>query len=285
MKRTNLLRKNNARAYLNYLKAIGVPFEMICSNYTVFFKADGIEKKFVSSLQSNRTFACFAKLKSQLKDKPVPEIDKEKLRYFIHDFRRDEYIENVVNIDLKSAYATILYMDGYINRETFDYISKGTKQERLVSVGMLASKKQHFNFDAGKITGPPDEIISPFSNFFYYAVKRTAEIMDVLKTICGNDYLFTWVDGIYFRPNEKVQKECEDYIKSLKYDYSTDVLRDFNIKILSKKIAVKFYKFDKKDQVWKLKPFDLPLLNSEFKRLIVEAILSKHKQPKKCKRS
>jgi hypothetical protein len=280
MRRTNLLRKNNARAYLNYLKAIGVPFEMICSNYTVLFQADGIEKKFVSSLQSNRTFACFAKLKSNLKDKPIPDIDTEKLKYFSHDFQRDDFIGDVLNIDLKSAYATILYRDGYITRDTFEYISAGTKQERLVSVGMLASKKQHFKFDGGRIVGTPDEIISPFSNFFFYAVKRTSEIMDELRILCGNNYLFTWVDGIYFMPDFKARTACEDYLKSLQFAHTTEWLKDFKVKIGAKKISIDFYKMNK-DGEWLRKPFDLPHANSAFKRLIVEAVLSKHKQPKK----
>jgi hypothetical protein len=280
MKRTNLMRKNNARAYLKYLKAIGVPFAMVCSNYTTLFEADGIEKKFVSSMQNNRTFACFAKLKSDLKNKPVPEIDMEKLKYFSHDFKDDDFVGDVLNIDLKSAYATILHRDGYISGETYKYICAGSKQERLVSVGMLASKKQCFDFDAGRITGPPEEIISPYSNFFYHAVKRTSEIMDTLKMLCGNHYLFTWVDGIYFRPDFKARKACEEYLKELKFEHSCDWLKEFKVTIRPKKISVSFYKMNKEGE-WKRKPFDLPHVNSEFKRLIVEAILSKHKQPKK----
>lgn len=276
MKRTNLLRGSNARAYLKYLKTIGIPFEMICSNYTVLFKAEGLEKKFVHSMQNNRAFACFAKLKKDLKSKPVPEINKNELSYFVHDFRCDCFVGNVTNIDLKSAYATVLHRDGYISTDTFNYICAGTKQERLVSVGMLASKKQHFKFDGGYITGSPDEIISEFSNFFYYAVRRTSEIMADLKALCGNDYLFTWVDGIYFRPNPEVTKACQEYIKSIGFESTTETLREFNVRITPKQVTVDFLKFTK--GAWKPKPFNLPLPNSEFKRLIVDAILSKRKK-------
>ncbi len=260
---------------MNYLKAIGVPFEMISSNYTVLFKSDFLEKKFVHSMQSNRAFACFAKLKSDLKKKPVPEIDMNEISYFVHDFRKDEYIGDVINIDLKSAYATVLYRDGFISAKTFEYICAGTKQERLTSVGMLASKKQHFTFDGGNITGVK-EIISPYSNFFFYCVKRTAEIMSELKAIAGNSYLFCWVDGIYIRPDIRAMEQIEQYIESIQHRSSTDWLREFTVKVNPKFVNVDFSKIYKGE--WVNKPFNLPHANNEFKRLMVDAILSrKHK--------
>jgi hypothetical protein len=278
MKRTNLLRGNNARAMMNYLKSIGIPFEMQCSNYTVLFKADGLEKKYVHSMQSGRAFGCFAKLQKDVKNKPVPEIDMESLSYFVHDFKESVYVGDVFNIDLKSAYATILYLDGYITTDTYNYICAGTKQERLVSVGMLASKKQLFKFDGGYITSN-EEIISPFSNFFFYAVKRTSEIMAELKAICGQDYLFTWVDGIYLHPNKKTRDACIKYIQSIGMRHSFDELKDFEVKVDTKQVSVYFLKESKGK--WQPKPFNLPLPTSEFKRLAIDAILSRKRKSKK----
>jgi hypothetical protein len=262
---------------MNFLKSIEIPFEMFSSNYTVEFAAEGLSKKYVHSMQSNRAFACFAKLKSDLKNKPVPEIDMREIRYFIHDFKSNESIGDVINIDLKSAYATVLFRDGYISEHTYNYICKGTKQERLTSVGMLASKKQHFKFSGGKIICDPVEIVSPISNFFFYCVKRTGEIMEELKSIAGNDYLFTWVDGIYMRPNIPVMEECEKYIESIGHRYSTEWLRDFTVSVKPKFVNVHFLKMSKGE--WKPKPFNLPHADSEFKKLMVEAILTRKKDP------
>lgn len=273
MNKTALLRGNNARAYLKYLKAIGIPFEMVASNYTIQYKADGLDRKFVHSMQTNRAFACFAKLKKDLKDKPTPYIDMDRLSYFVHDFKHDTYVGDVINIDLKSAYATILYMDGYITRDTFKYLCNGNKQERLVSIGMLASKKQHFSFRMGEIVSH-DEVVSPFSNFFFYAVRRTSEIMGELSSICGNNYLFTWVDGLYCRPDKYMVMECDAYLRSLGFKSSIDSLRNFNVRVTKKKVTVDFEKYDKARKEWERKPFNLPLVNSEFKRLVIDAILS-----------
>lgn len=260
---------------MEYLKNTGIKFSMTASNYTASFDVPDskiLSAKFVHSMQSNRSFACFAKLKSDLKSKPVPEIDMREISYFIHDFKNDEYVGDVINIDLKSAYATVLYRDGYISQHTYNYICKGTKQERLTSVGMLASKKQYFEFDAGKIINE-QEIISEYSNYFFYCVKRTGEIMNELKEIAGNDYLFTWVDGIYFRPNLEAIEACEKYIADIGHKSTTEWLREFSVKINPKFVNVSFEKFSKGE--WKAKPFNLPHADSEFKRIIVDAILSR----------
>jgi len=50
----------------------------------------------------------------------------------------------IFNIDIKSAYATILKNDGLITQKTFDFINRLPKQERLTAVGMLAGKKNIF---------------------------------------------------------------------------------------------------------------------------------------------
>lgn len=230
--------------------------------------------KFVNTIQSKRVFAAFSKLRSNLKGKVPPDIDKESIRYFVHDFRESAYIGDVMNIDLKSAYATVLFRDGYINQDCYDYLCKSKKQERLASVGMLASRKQIFMFEDGRIIDS-DEYVSETSNFFFHAVKRTGEIMDELKLICGNRYLFTWVDGIYFLPDQETATRCEEYVKSVGFNSTTEPLRDFNVRVSRKKVDVGFLKFTKGK--WKPKPFNLPIHNTEFKQLMCAAILNKKK--------
>src|SRR6185436_4244864 len=117
--RISLLRGSNARAYIRFLKDAKIPFTMICSNYTIEIQAEGLDKKFIASMQSKRTFAAFSKLKSDVKTKPVPDINREQLHYFLHNFKESVFVGDVYNIDLKSAYATILHKDGFISKNCF----------------------------------------------------------------------------------------------------------------------------------------------------------------------
>lgn len=261
------MRANNARAHIAYLMATGLTFELSSSNYTTGIKCDAWKAKYVSTMQSNRTFACFAKLKKAVKEKPVPNVTNEDVKYFQHNFKRDIYIEQVTNIDIKSAYATILYNDGYIDKETYDYICASRKQERLASVGMLASRKNIFEFRKGKPVAERSDV-SLYSGFFFYAAKRTFEIMDELRQICNEDYLYTWVDGIYFLPNEKAQAECKKFLDSIGFKHTVDNLASFDVHLRPDLVRVTFLKDGKQ------KIFNLPSLNNEFKRVVIDSILS-----------
>lgn len=273
---TYLLRMGNARAYRNYLLDSGTPFQMTCSNYTIKVECEEEGKKFIATQQSKRTFAAFSKIKKDVKDKPVPDITSDELIYFEHDFRSPMYIERVINIDLKSAYATILFNDGFITKETFDYLKKASKDERLASVGMLASRKRIFNFDNGQPIGEVEEIVSKNAPFFFYAVKKTYAIMSELKRICGPSYYYTWVDGIYFEPgNSGVLSDCMEYLQSTDLLYSVDILTEFEVEIKKHKAVITFKK-DGKNKI-----FQLPTLPTEFKRLTLDAILLSNKKLKK----
>lgn len=288
-----LMRMGNARKHLDYMIHSMYPFYLTTSNYSMkietYYEAeDGtledylaeegrklfLDKKYIATDQSKRTFAAFAKLKSDLKEKKVPKIDPSELIYFQHDFKQSMYIEQVINIDLKSAYATILYNDGYISEETFRYLHSATKKERLASVGMLASRKRIFDFKKGEPVGDPEVHVSPNAGFFFHAVKRTYEIMSELKRICGEDYLFTWVDGIYFLPSWEKRVDCENYLSSVNIKFSTDTLTEFEVKVLANKCLVEFKKEGKR------KLFNLPSLSTEFKRISLEAIMRINKKQK-----
>lgn len=261
-----LMRMGNARAHIHYLIEIAANFLLTSSNYTTQIEMEEMKDKYVQNMQSNRTFACFAKLKSDMKEKQVPIIDPTQLIYFQHNFKKPVYIEKVTNIDLKSAYATILFNDGFITKETFDYICKSAKKERLASVGMLASRKKIFTFKTGSVIDE-QEIISEKSGFFFYAVQRTSEIMSEIQRIASKNYLYTWVDGIYFLPNKNVDFLCEHYLTENNFKYSVDQLSEFEVQFKYDNILVTFKKEGKR------KIFNLPVPTTEFKRIIMNAIL------------
>lgn len=272
--RISLMRNGNATDYIRYFQSLKLTFAVVSSNYTLAIESDFFKKKFVKTMQSNRVFAAFSKIKSNVKHFMPPAINRSRLVYFQHNLRKDSFNEVVYNIDLKSAYANILKSEGYITEETFKYLSKIGKQSRLAAIGMLASRKSTFYFNNGMATDDSTSI-SDTADFFFYAVQKTSEIMDTLRRICGQSYLFTWVDGIYFKPDDEVLKDCTEYLESIGFPNSFDALRDFKVKIDTNCTRVTFYKEDK------LKYFNLPHQTNDFKKTIVNSILSKQSKSKK----
>jgi hypothetical protein len=251
--------------FAEYLIEGGGSFEMQCSNYTLKVLGEGVNISFLTGAQPKRVFIAFAKLKSELKTKPVPDIDPDTLVYFSHNFTRNISFDEIVNIDLKSAYANIFFADGLISEDLFNYICSMGKQQRLACVGMLAAKKEIFSFKNGVPELMPPKI-SQFAPFFYYAIKRCSEIMNELRRICGQYYLFTWVDGIYFRPSAKKIMECEQYLETVKIPCSVDYLENFRVRIKARKVTVDFVK-DGED-----KYFNIPFFDQQAQNAMLKAI-------------
>lgn len=244
--------------------------------------------------QSKRTFAAASKVKRDVNRRellhdengdpylgerlnPIPNIDAANLVYFQHDFKRDAAYNTVMNIDLKSAYATILLRDGFITKETFDYLAKCTKPERLASVGMLAARKNIFIFKDG-VAVEHSEVKEETSGVFFYAVQKTYEIMSRLKKICGQKYLFTWVDGIYFLPSEKIYAECIAELEKSSFNFSVEKLKRFSVEITQTKANIKFWKKASNNK-YKKKVFQLPLNMNEYQKKCLSQITN-HKNLK-----
>ena len=199
------------------------------SNYTTAIEErKSTRDRYLQNMQSKRCFAAAKKIEKDLKGKPVPNITNKDVRYFQHDFSQNFKGDTIFSIDLKSAYANVLKMKHLITDETFNYLSILPKKDRLACVGMLASKKEVYDYKDGLYTYR-GEIRNPLSGFFFLAVKGTFEIMSELKAICGNEYLFTWVDCIYFQPNEETMSNCLMYLESANFPYSPEVLTNFSV--------------------------------------------------------
>jgi hypothetical protein len=250
---------------------------LTCSNYSTKIESDAIRRKYVYTMQSNQTFAAYAKIKRDCKTKAPPHIIKEGLVYFEHDFRESCQIDKVFNIDLKSAYATILFNAEFISEDSFKYLSRLPKHDRLAAVGMLASKRRTFGFSKRGDIEILEDSISPLENFFYFAVKETYAIMSVLKMILGDKYLFTWVDGIYFLPDMEKLIACEDYLRSIKMRHSEEILIDWHIRVVKGAVKLWFIKEGK------VKQFCLPARETEFARLMSTILHDRSAKPETFK--
>lgn len=246
VKDKTLILGNNAKALIDYMRQSGFAYTLKVSNYTTEVNSEILNRQFVTSMRSKRMFAAFSKIKSNVSKFERPYIDKGALRYFQHDFRQNAFFENVYNIDLKSAYANCLLKGGYITPETFNYISSIPKLDRLAACGMLASKKQVFHFDELNRLYKTEKIVSPLENFFFYCVMETDRIMNDLKLIAYEDYLFTWVDGIYIKPNDEKLFEIKNYLSNIDFPFSFDLLKNFDVRLVNNKIKLSFEKENKK---------------------------------------
>lgn len=237
----SLSRFENSREMINHLIKRNASFIAEISNYTTSIVMPDSSFKFMRNMQSKRCFAAFAKIKHDLKNIPPPDILPSDVIYFTHDIKKEMFEKQIFSIDLKSAYATILYNDGFISETTYQYISKLPKGDRLASVGMLASNKNIYEFKNGMSTLVKN-VRSPYSGFFFYAVQRTFEIMHDLRTIIQSGYLFTWVDCIYFLCDEEKMSECLFHLENKNFKATPEFLKDFTVTKKPGHIKIEYYK-------------------------------------------
>lgn len=254
-----------SKAAIEFLKTSGKPFTVTLTNYTINIKG-AVNYKFMKHERSFKFFSYYNKLKKEvceyLSKNPLPACDK--IFYYDIKPKEDFNLKNVYNIDLTAAYLHILLNEKIISQNLFDELNKLDKQDRLSIVGMLAGRKSQYNFDEnGKIIS--HEIIEDkqLRNVFFHCVQCTFLIMQQIKYLIDESYIFSWVDGVYFS-NESDTFLINEYLRELNYPCTIETLSDF--KYINKKDHV-LITFDKGV---KTKSFNIPTKKNKFAKDIYE---------------
>lgn len=196
-------------SYINACKMAKIPFVITLSNYSQKIESELINYNSLNEEKSKMFFSASSKVKEDCLKSPIPLIDKKEISYFNFDIKEDVKLEKMYGIDLKNAYATMLRKFEYISGDTFYYLSKLEKLDRLGSLGMLAGKKKKIYFDKNGKYYKSEVIKKQTENYFFFAIIQVAYIMnECKKLIKKNDYLFTWVDCIYFQNEENFDALC-----------------------------------------------------------------------------
>jgi len=262
-------------AYIDLHKKIKMPFTFIISTYTSRIKSDYCDITFMKTEQSKKVFAAYAKIKSDIKGKPAPRITNDDVIYYSTAFRDNEnfYADIIHNIDLKSAYATVLLNDGFISKETFKYLSTLKKQERLAAVGMLAGKKNIYEINADGEPENQKEVIAETAGFFFHCVKKIGAIMKESSLVLGDAFIFTWVDGIYFLQEEQASRSAakiiQAYLKEIGYKTTFEVLTEFQVDAEKEYYKCSYIKEGKK------KIINVPRPDNKIVKILTEHLLTK----------
>jgi len=270
-------KKTDFEGLVRFCKLSKLPFTVTLSNYTQKIESSIYKYKSIEDVKSNRFFGASMMVKKDVKEKPIPDCPKEFSSFNDFNIREEFFLDEIYAIDISSAYATMMHNNGYISDNTFEYIQKLPKMERLASIGMLASNKKEFKFDSDGNIEEIQEIISPTENYFYFAVQETAKVMAEAKRIAFednmNDYLFTWVDCIYFKSKDKI-KDITDYFDSMNIKYKVTKYSQFLVQRKKKFFLVTFF-----DENEKKKIFSIPLPSEKIRKQLEHYLLNlKYKQ-------
>lgn len=209
-----------------------IPYSIKHGTYTTILDSEVGKHKFVVNNYSTRVFIAKNKVKKDVLQSDVGQ-DIMRGSYAKRNFGVDSTLKNfyspkVYNIDLSSAYVYAIHNAQIITKDTFNYLQSLKKGERLPSLGMLASSHTNFLFQSGKCL---DYSVhrEPTAPVFYLLIQEINDVMEECRWILGSDYIFHWVDGIFFDINTSVKKikMVEEVLRDSHFPYKYESVEDF----------------------------------------------------------
>ena len=110
-------------------------------------------------------------------------------------------LDNVIEMDITKAYYQVAKNYGFIGEEFYQETLELEKYIRLRLLGSIATKKDIEKNKNGYLYETSQTFDIKLRNIWFKVVKKVDNIMkEVAKAIQGN-FVFYWVDGIYFSKN------------------------------------------------------------------------------------
>ena len=259
--------KNKFNKFLKINQATGQNFTVTYSNYTQ--KIEGPYPYYYYEKETPlKAFSLHSVIKKDLKgiQPPTganPRLFKNRLPDLLER-------EDLLCVDLNSAYFQAALNLGYISEETFLKGQQAKKDARLISLGMLASTKTKIMYQG---TEPINYQVqeNPLKPFFLSVMHQVGEIMEAASIEFKNSFLFYWFDGIYFENGQDATEVMEFFYNNGPFPSKAEHLKKF---ICRKSKNYHLVKYEKNE---KLKRFFIPeisapeidqIINNDLKKLI-----------------
>lgn len=243
-----------------FLQASDTPHEITLTTYTQKITS-AISDCNLYLIKENHPIKIFATAKKIEKavlnsKKEIPFVGHNQINYFsFFNQSKSIFEKEIYCLDINSAYPTALKILNWIDEKTFQELMKLPKKSRLVSVGMLGSTKRIFTFNGKELTSYREEE-KKTKGVFMDVCRYVGEVLTESKMLLKNNFLFFWVDGIYFLKNEETEKNIQNIISLWEkkgFSGKCELLTDFYFLNLGSKFEIQFSKNGKK------KIFNLPL--------------------------
>lgn len=233
-------------------------FNIFYSSSKLIIENDGIKYTFYpNKLGSKKGLHFIKKLKKYIIDNKITYDFKNRIKYNSQNSlikNSINYSKDLYEVDLKAAYWHLAYRNKFINYDLFKEGLRVDKRIRLMALGSLAKNTTVFNYKDGELIGT-QKITSELTEGIFFKVAFDTDIImrELIRTINKNDFMFYWVDAIFFRGKNNL-KLIEKKLKSIDIFYKV-----VNIKKLIKKQN----KFEVEDFDFKKREFNFIKKNTQ----------------------
>jgi hypothetical protein len=229
---------------------LGIPYKLKQGTYTTTLESELGKFKFFSNDFPKRVFMASNMIKKDVKESlQAAEIMNTKHIKMNYGSKKDVdniITKDVLNIDLTGAYVQALWHTGIIQEKTYQYLLKLPKMERLPAIGMLATSYVELFYEKGKcVSFKPHR--AETSEIFFHLIDEINFVMRDIEYMLGDDYIFHWVDGVFFKKetdNKKIQN-VENFLLELDYPYKYESVETFKVRKQEDVVRIEMYKNNK----------------------------------------
>lgn len=199
--------------------------------------------------------------------------NRNTLRYYNYNSKQFIDTDRFYYIDFSACYLRVLNNRGVISNLLFNEINRLPKKDRLICLGMLAYEPYRIHYRNGERYGAIKQIENEYSHVFYFACQLTQELIENIIKRINNDYIFYWVDGIFFN-NPVIYYAVRDYLKSINMQFRFGSCNSFKALDKDKYWHLSFNQSDKKE--YGIKRYNIPIYfrDMELRRGFYESILN-----------
>jgi len=243
-KQTVKLFGHDSNAFEKRLSDNKKSFTVKMSNYSTVIEVGNFRYVFGNDFDEGTSFfGAYQKIKKDIVNAPyIDEVNEKDLIYFdTAKIKEGMKLKNAYNIDIKSAYIKTAYNFGLISKTTFDYCMKLPKVDRLKAFGMIATNYTCFDYENGELTKVYSKKDENTRKYFFAVVSEVSKVMQLIKNELHEDFLFYWVDGIYFK-SKKAAIKAQQLFKENNYETSFDCLKNFTLFVDDFKYIIRFGK-------------------------------------------
>ena len=270
---------NNFNRILDKYIQTGLPIEVGLGKYSSYIKTlkNGVKYKFITKLQSKKTFIGYAKILKDLKRDEISvllsdlkdNVHEKNNRYYSQGSYSSEDYKEAICVDLNSAYLQALFNLSLITKHTKDWIEKNlNKSERLVCVGMLAKQKEILHFKDGKIQQDYKE---PSKNRYIFnaVIQEVSNVMQKVQSNHIDDFIAYWVDGIYLK-NEWIAYDVVNEFEKAGFPAKIENMTNFKSRFKFNHMEYTYYK----EGSYKILDLPIESVNDHIKRNLMTLVNS-----------
>lgn len=229
---------NEFQSYVEMLCSQKADFYVLLSRNSQIIKTpEGKKIMFTDKKMNPRIFHIVRELKKESEDflnsnKLFTTMEERGgIRYYNYSKDLPDKLNEFYYVDISAAYITSLLNHNIISEYMFDKINSLDKKDRLIVLGMLAyepyiltyengERKFTINENGEKIIEPPIRQYNRYAPVFYLACQYIQVLMEKIteaikekrpyfyrdSSNLKSNYLFYWVDGIFFQDPACIEK-------------------------------------------------------------------------------